>query len=83
MNPESPKPGPVIPEVLDIWHLPINQAGWHLALTDSGLFRVRSSDPVPEGAVRLYPGMLHAWRWFERDGELRPEFEGRPMWGNK
>jgi hypothetical protein len=62
------------------WHLPINQTGWHLALTSTGLVKLRPKTPVPEGSVRLYPGMLNAWRWFTKDGALRPEFEGRPVY---
>ena len=58
------------------WRLAINTTGWHLALTSTGLFRLRPHTPVPEGAARLYPGMLNAWRWFLKDGRLRPEFVG-------
>ena len=62
------------------WHLPINQTGWHLALTSTGLLKIRPHTPVPEGAARLYPGMLNAWRWFTEDGGLRPEFEDRAVY---
>jgi len=82
MNQKPPRPDVATPDAIEVWHLPINQIGYHLALTEAGLFRIHPTDPVPEGAVRLYPGMLHAWRWFERDGGLRPEFAGRPVWGS-
>lgn len=79
MSSESHGPSPFSPEPLDEWHLPINQTGWHLALTLSGLLKIRPNQHAPTGSARLYPGMLHAWRWFDRDGNLRPEFEGLPV----
>ena len=50
------------------WHLPLNQTGWHLALTASGLVKLRPHQPAPAGSARLYPGMLQAWKWFLLDG---------------
>ena len=37
------------------WHLPLNQTGWHLALTASGLVKLRPHQPAPAGSARLYP----------------------------
>lgn len=65
----------------EVWHLPINQAGWHLALGLQGLFRVRPDHIIPADSIRLYPGRLDAWRWFNPDGSLRPEFRDLPVHG--
>jgi len=63
------------------WHLPINQAGWHLSLGPHGLFRVRPDHILSADSVRLYPGRFGAWRWFNPDGSLRPEFGDLPVLG--
>ena len=63
------------------WHLPLNQTGWHLALTASGLVKLRPHQPAPAESARLYPGMLQAWKWFLLDGSLRPEFDNLPVHG--
>jgi hypothetical protein len=63
------------------WHLPLNQTGWHLALTESGLFKLRPNQPAPTCRARFYPGMLQSWKWFLPDGSLRPEFDNLPVHG--
>lgn len=63
------------------WHLTINQSDWHLALGPQGLFLVRPDHNLPADSVRLYPGRLGAWRWFNPDGSLRPEFRDLPVLG--
>lgn len=63
------------------WNLPINQSGWHLALGPGGLCRVRPHHTIPADCVRLYPGRLDGWRWFNPDGSLRPEYHDLPVYG--
>ena len=64
------------------WHLPLNQTGWHLALTASGLVKLRPHQPAPADSARLYPGMLGAWKWFTKEGQLRPEYQELPVYQN-
>jgi hypothetical protein len=65
------------------WHLFMNQTGWHLALTPTGLVQLQSPQPAPHDRARLYPGMLGSWQWLVQEGRLRPEYQDLPVYKHR
>jgi len=70
---------PLAPQSPEEWHLPLNYGEWHLMVTNEGVFRVKPTTTILRESVRLYPGRLHAWHFFNPDGSLRPEYAGAPV----